>query len=285
MINRIASLAALAVVVASPLTTMVTFPAQAQLSPKNSGILIAQANQTISVPVEVTNISALKRVGLGGHTAKVSYRVSNLPAGFKLNKIKVTLNVRLRDGELQRDEKEISSSALQGTVELRAPGKVVKSDEEVNKVQAFVRATATRNFNGFILGKANANNLGQVQKTPSSANQFPLNVDITKLSNLERNVGGGHKIDVRYAISNRPTNVSLSQVRVKAKFILDNNSIQEQTDVLKDPNLNNTVNVRARGSAGRDGEVKRVEVQVAADGIQTIIGNANKEESATQAQS
>ncbi|AKG20887.1 hypothetical protein [Calothrix sp. 336/3] len=283
MIRRIASLATLAVV-ASPLVTIANAPAQAQTLPK-APVLLAQSAE-ISVPVTVNNISALERKIAGGHSAKVRYTVAPLQGGLALKKIKITLKVTLRDNKVQTGIYETSSPKLSDTIEVKAPGAVLRADEEVKTVEAKVEATATRAFNGFVLGKVNnPNQLGNIIQTPGDPTKFPQKVSIVKLDKLARAVGGGHSIDVNYSINNKPSNVSISQVRVKATFILGDNSVQENTDVFNNPKVSDTVNVKARGSVGKDGEVKRLEIQVAADGTQTFLGSNTKTESAAEAAS
>lgn len=225
----------------------------------------AQAQSNDQPTVTITNISGLERRALGGHKAKVSYKVT-VPEKFKLKQVKGNIEFRLSDGSTQKGEYSTNDPKLENTIEITAPGKVLRVDQSATSIKANITAIADTPFKGFTTAKFKTDG-SLISKQDGDANSFPLNIDILRISDFKRQALGGHQVKVQY---NTPSIFGFTpeELRVKATFKLTGNQTQTNT-VVKTRDIKDlgTELVDTDGKVfGADGETQQIDTQVAIDG-------------------
>ena len=266
MFRQILSLGSLTFIALSSIST--TF-AQAQ-TPTSSAI--------ISIPVEVTNISRLERRPLGGHKAKVTYKI-NLPAGFQLKQIAGDIEFKLTDGKVQKGNFNTNTNKVNDTIEIAANGQLLAVDQEPVAVKATIKATAEKPFNGFTTANFRIDGT-KITEQDGNPNQFPLDINITRISDFKRQALGGHQVRVHYQTPQPPADFTAKELRVKATFKLAGGKTQTNT-VVRRSNIrlsgNELVDTNGQLLAA-DGETRQIDTQVAIDGQITKSGANSRTE-------
>jgi hypothetical protein len=258
MLRSLLSIAALTLITAPVTLPLLVSPAQAQ--DQKPG-----AASTVQLPVEVLNISGLERRAAGGHKAKVTYKVT-LPEGFTLKRIEGDIIFTLSDGKTQTGSYNANTAKTQDTIEIAANGALLRVDQEPVKIKATIKAIIESPFNGFTTAsfKIDGTLIKQQDGDPS---KFPLNIDITQISDFKRQIAGGHRVKVHYKSTNRPIGFDALEGRVKATFLLNGGKTQTNTVRKNNPSLNDVVPVDTDGKLlATDGEAKQIDTQVAIDG-------------------
>jgi hypothetical protein len=277
MSRKLFALTSLALLSVLPVLTA-NVHAQTNKSSSNQPRTPNVSTSETKLPVEVTNISGLERRALGGHKAKVSYKVA-LPEQFKLKRIIGKIEFKLSDGSVQTGEYTSDTAKPQDTIEIAANGKLLKVDQEPVSIKANILAIADKPFNGFSSAKFAVNGTS-ISTLDGNAAQFPFNIDIPKISDFKRQALGGHQVRVAYTTPATPAGFTAKELRVKATFQLDGGKTQTNT-VVKNSSiaLSGSELVDTDGKVfAKDGEAKQIDTQVAIDGIVTHSGGDNRDE-------
>ncbi len=266
MLRSLLSIVALTLITAPATLPQLITPAQAQ--DQKPGVV-----STAQLPVEVLNISGVERRAAGGHKAKVTYKVT-LPEGFTLKRIEGDIVFTLSDGKTQTGSYNANTTKTQDTIEIAANGAVLGVDQEPVKIKATIKAIAESPFNGFTTASFRIDGT-LIKQQDGDPSQFPLNIDITQISDFKRQIAGGHRVKVHYKSTNAPSGFDASAGRVKATFLLNGNNTQTNTVRKTNPALNDVVQVDTDGKLlAADGETRQIDTQVAIDGI-TVKANTN----------
>jgi hypothetical protein len=175
MLRKLFCFSSIALLAGLPLLSALTTAAQ------------AQTGNEITIPqVTITNISKLERRALGGHRAKITYKVT-LPEKFKLKKITGSISFKLLGNKTQTDTFSFDTSDREATIEVQARGELLSVDQQPDKITASLKATAEKDFNGTAHASFRANGA-----LVSESNAFDLNVKIPKISDFKRQAAGGH---------------------------------------------------------------------------------------------
>jgi hypothetical protein len=225
----------------------------------------AQTDPLTGTTVTVTNISGLERRALGGHKAKISYKVT-LPEKFSLKKIQGTIRFKLIDGKFQTGNFSINNPKREDTIEVDAPGQLLAVDQQPKEITAKIKATAERSFKG--TSNASFRPDGTLI---SQSDAFDLNIDIPKISNFKRQALGGHQVKVHYQTPAVPNRFTAQKLLVTATFNLDSSKTQTET-VVKENNiaLNGNQLIDTDGKVfKKEGEVISIATKVSINGIIT----------------
>jgi hypothetical protein len=245
----------------------------------------AQAqSQVITLPIEVINISGLERRVGGGHKAKVTYKVT-LPEKFKLTRILGKIEFKLSDGNTQKGEFTSNTLKAQDTIEIAARGDLIKVDQTPVSIKASIEASAEKPFNSFTVASfsPNGNLLSQQDGDP---NLFPLNTDITRISEFDRQALGGHRVRVHFerplpntGFASTPIGYKEKERRVKVTLKLTGNQTQTNTVVKKNQiQMPSSQLVDTDGKIGVDGAAQQIDTQVAIDGVVSVLDVSNRTE-------
>jgi hypothetical protein len=267
MLRSLVSIAALTLMATSATLPLLNGPAQAQAQKPTT------SSATVQLPVEVLNISGLERRVAGGHKAKVTYKVT-LPEGFSLKRIEGDIIFTLADGKTQTGSYNANTAKVQDTIEIAANGAVLGVDQEPVKIKATIKAIAESPFNGFTTASFRIDGT-LIKQQDGDPNQFPLNIDIVRISDFKRQLAGGHQVKVHYKSANAPIGFDAFEGRVKATFLLGGGKTQTNTVRKNNPALTDAVLVDTDGKLfAADGETKQIDTQVAIDG-KLVKSNAN----------
>lgn len=227
--------------------------------------------------VDITNISKVERRALGGHKAKVTYKVK-VPDKFTLKKIEGTIVFKLLDRKTQTGTFSIDNPKLQDTIEVAALGQVLSVDQQPDSVEVKIKAITENNIKG-----TTSANFSPTGTLGSQSDAFDLNIDIPKISDFKRQALGGHQVRVHYKIPSAPTGFTAQKLLVTATFNLNNGQTQTNT-VSKENNiaLNGSQLIDTDGKVlKKEGEVTGIATKVEIRGIIKDVGEGTLSETCT----
>jgi hypothetical protein len=232
------------------------------------------AKSQTGTKVDIINISKLERRPLGGHKAKVTYKVT-VPEKFSLKKIEGTIVFKLLDNKKQTGTFSIDNPKRENTIELNALGELLAVDQQPKSVDVNMTATVEKIFNG------TTNSTFRPDGTLiSQSDAFDLNIDIPKISDFKRQALGGHQVRVHYQTPSVPTGFTAKKLLVTTTFNLNNSQTQTDT-VSKDNNiaLNGSELLDTNGKVfKKEGEVVGIATKVNIQGIITDTNTGSKSE-------